>query len=68
MPSLSFIIIHKKILISKSMKIRQPRYSKEELAKRGHELYDPQIRSQVEANNYGKIVAIDKDLCAPSKN
>lgn len=41
------------------MKIRQPRYSKEELAKRGHELYDSQIRSQVEANNHGQIVAID---------
>ncbi|MGB5594767.1 MAG: hypothetical protein WBM62_12130 [Crocosphaera sp.] len=41
------------------MTIRQPRYSKEELAKRGHELYESQIRSQVEENNHGKIVAID---------
>ena len=41
------------------MTIRQPRYSKEELAKRGHQLYDSQIRSQVEANNHGKLVAID---------
>ena len=38
------------------MTIRQPRYSKEELAKRGHQLYDSQIRSQVEANNHGKIL------------
>ncbi len=41
------------------MIIRQPRYSKEELAQRGHELYESQIRSQVEENNHGKIVAID---------
>lgn len=38
---------------------RQPRYSKEEFARRGDEIYESQVRSQVEANNYGKIVAID---------
>jgi hypothetical protein len=39
--------------------VRQPRYSKEEFARRGHEIYDSQVRSQVEADNYGRIVAID---------
>jgi hypothetical protein len=37
---------------------RQPRYSKEEFAQRGNEIYETQIRSQVEAENHGKIVAI----------
>ncbi|MBW4690230.1 MAG: hypothetical protein KME27_00525 [Lyngbya sp. HA4199-MV5] len=41
------------------MTIRQRRYSKEELARRGKELYESQIRQQVEANHLGKIVAID---------
>jgi hypothetical protein len=37
---------------------RQRRYSKEELARRGQELYESGIRQQVEAGNHGKIVAI----------
>lgn len=41
------------------MSIRQRRYPKEELARRGKELYESQIRQQVEPNNFGKIVAID---------
>ena len=41
------------------MTVRQPRYSKVEFAKRGDELYQTQIRSQVEEGNHGKIVAID---------
>ncbi|MCY7277346.1 MAG: hypothetical protein LH702_27345 [Phormidesmis sp. CAN_BIN44] len=41
------------------MAIRQRRYSKEELARRGQALYDSGIRQQVEAGNEGKIVAID---------
>ena len=40
---------------------RQPRYSKEEYARRGTELYEQQIRPQVESGNHGKIVAIDID-------
>lgn len=48
------------------MTIRQPRYSKEEFARRGDEIYEslraalqmPQ-GSQVEEGNHGKIVAID---------
>ena len=38
---------------------RQPRYSKEEFARRGNEIYETQVRQQVEEGNYGKIVAID---------
>jgi hypothetical protein len=37
---------------------RQPRYSKEEFARRGDELYETQVREQVEVGNYGRIVAI----------
>ena len=42
-----------------SMTVHQPRYSKEEFARRGDEIYESQVRSQVEADNHGKIVAID---------
>ncbi len=41
------------------MVVRQRRYPKEELARRGQELYESGIRQQVEAGNKGKIVAID---------
>jgi hypothetical protein len=41
------------------MATRGPRYSKEEFARRGTELYEQQVRPQVEAGNHGKIVAID---------
>ncbi len=41
------------------MTIDQLRYSKEEFARRGNEIYDSQVRPQVEEGNYGKIVAID---------
>jgi len=41
------------------MAARQPRCSKQEFARRGHEIYDSQVRPQVEEGNYGKIVAID---------
>ena len=41
------------------MTVRQPRYSKEEFARRGNEMYDSQVRAHVEEGNYGKIVAID---------
>jgi hypothetical protein len=43
----------------KGMTVRQPRYSKEEFAKRGDAIYESQVRPQVEEGNYGKIVAID---------
>ena len=41
------------------MTVRQLRYSKEEFARRGDEIYESQVRSKVEAGNHGKIVAID---------
>ena len=41
------------------MQVRQPRYSKEEHAQRGNDLYEHHIRPHVEASNQGKIVAID---------
>lgn len=41
------------------MTVRQPRYSKEEFARRGDAIYESQVRPQVEAGNRGKIVAID---------
>jgi hypothetical protein len=37
----------------------QPRYGKDEFARRGTEMYEQQIRPQVEKNNQGRIVAID---------
>ena len=40
------------------MVVRQPRYSKEEFARRGNEIYASQVRHQVEADNHGKIAAI----------
>ena len=41
------------------MVVRQPRYSKEEFARCGEEIYESQVRSRVEEGNYAKIVAID---------
>ena len=43
---------------------RQPRYSKEEFAQRGNEIYETQIRSQVAAEHHGQIVAIDIETAA----
>jgi hypothetical protein len=41
------------------MTVQQFRYSKEEFAQRGNEIYESQVRPQVEQDNHGKIVAID---------
>ena len=41
------------------MAILQPAYSKEEFARRGDEIYESQVRSQIEESDRGKIVAID---------
>lgn len=43
------------------MTFRQPRYSKEEHTRRGTDLYESQVRSQVEKGNHGKIAALDID-------
>ncbi|MFY7933208.1 MAG: hypothetical protein ACOVO7_11425 [Microcystis aeruginosa] len=37
------------------MIVRPPLYSQEEFARRGKEIYESQVRSQVEEGNYGKI-------------
>jgi hypothetical protein len=41
------------------MLVRQPRYSKEEFARRGNEIYERDIRPVVESDNRGKYVALD---------
>jgi hypothetical protein len=41
------------------MAVRQPRYSKEDHARRGGEIYEQRVRAQVEETAPGKIVAID---------
>ena len=41
------------------MKVRQPRFTKEDAARRGNEIYERDIRTLVEAENKGKFVAID---------
>ena len=41
------------------MSVRRLRYTKEEISRRGREIYESQVRSQVEEDNHGKIVAID---------
>jgi hypothetical protein len=47
------------VIRESSMPVRHPRYSKEEFARRGHEIYETQVRPQVEEDDRGKIVAID---------
>jgi hypothetical protein len=46
------------------MQRRQPRYSIEEHARRGDNLYHQHIHPHVEAGKHGKIVAIDVDTGA----
>ena len=41
------------------MTVHQPRHSKEEFARRGNEIYERDIRTQVEATHEGEFVAID---------
>jgi hypothetical protein len=52
-------IAEAKVGEDKPMTVRQPRYSKEEFARRGNEIYEAQLKPQIEADYYGKIVAID---------
>lgn len=37
----------------------KPRHDAEGIARRGDEIYEQQIRAQVEATHFGKVVAID---------
>jgi hypothetical protein len=39
--------------------VSQPRYSKEEFARRGDEIYERDIRPHVEAGHEGKFIVID---------
>ena len=41
------------------MTLRQPRFTKEEHACLGTEIYEQRVRPQVEAGNHGRIVALD---------
>ena len=41
------------------MSVLAPRYSKAEFERRGQEIYEQNIRSNVEADHTGKFVAID---------
>jgi hypothetical protein len=41
-----------------------PRYSKEEFARRGDEIYEREIRSRVKTSDEGKFVVIDIDTGA----
>lgn len=41
------------------MSPHQPRYSAEETARRGDDIYEREVRARVEAGNHGKVVAID---------
>ena len=43
------------------MPLLQPRYTKEEHARLGTELYERDIRPKIEGDNQGRIVAIDVD-------
>jgi hypothetical protein len=40
---------------------RQPKYTKEEHARLGGQIYEQRVRAQVEDGNRGRIVAIDVD-------
>ena len=42
-----------------TMGVRQPRYSKEEFARRGQAIYEKRVRPQVEEGNTGRVAAID---------
>jgi hypothetical protein len=41
------------------MTVGELKYSKEEFARRGNEIYETHVRPQVEEGNHGKIVVID---------
>lgn len=43
------------------MPVREPKYTPEEHARLGTEIYEKSIRPKVEDDNKGKIVAIDVD-------
>jgi hypothetical protein len=44
------------------MSLTKLRYSAEDLAQRGDEIYDRQVRPHVGAEDHGKVVAIDVEI------
>ena len=51
--------LHQPVPLDASSAIRRRRYSKEEFARRGNEIYERDIRPQVEAGSKGRVVVID---------
>jgi hypothetical protein len=47
-------------ILNLELLVRQRHYSKEELARCGHELHESSIQQKIEAGNEGKIVAINQ--------
>lgn len=43
---------------------QRPRYSAEETARRGDEIYEREVSARVEAGNHGKVVAVDIETSA----
>ena len=41
------------------MKVKRPRYSKEEFARRGDEIYERDIKPRLKPDDEGKFVAVD---------
>ena len=41
------------------MTVRQPRYSKEEFARRGDAIYEKEVRPKLKSDDVGKFAAID---------
>ena len=50
------------------MIVRQPRYSKEEFAKAGDEIYEFQVCPQVETGNHVKLTQVKSLLAIASKS
>jgi hypothetical protein len=51
----------KRIVGDAAMPVREPKYSNEEAARRGSQLYDQQVRPRLTAADNGRFVAIDMD-------
>jgi hypothetical protein len=48
---------------SSSVKARQPRYGRDDYARRGAEIYE-RVRPEIESGNHGRIVGIDVETGA----
>lgn len=45
------------------MAVREPRYSKEDFARRGDAIYHDRIRPRLSPEDMGKVIAIDIETC-----